>query len=108
MTSTDFDEVVEHRIERIKTILSSKAEEYAKGGDRLHNFNLAAQITGKTREEVLWGMAMKHLVSIIDIVEGTQYGIYPTKEIAEEKIGDMVSYLILLEASLNNKRNNKT
>lgn len=99
MNSNEFDVIVENRIESIRKILTKKAEEYASEEDRLHNFTMAALIENTTKEKALWGMAMKHLISVIDLIDnsGNEEKL-PTKEIVEEKAGDLINYLILLEA----------
>ena len=92
-----FDDLVDARIWKIKAVLGAKGAEYSAGDDRFHNFNLAAQIWGISPEEALWGMALKHLVSVIDLVEAPELA---TEERVDEKIGDMINYLILLEGLL--------
>ena len=54
---------------------------------------------GQSPEKALVGMLAKHLVSILDIVDAIPKQI-PTPALVEEKIGDAVNYLILLEALL--------
>jgi hypothetical protein len=101
MNTKKFDEILKSRIYKIEQILGVKAKEYSRNGDRLHNFNTASNITGKPREEVLWnGFALKHLVSVNDIVSDLNESKLPTKELVDEKIGDLINYLILLEACL--------
>lgn len=95
MTPTDFEEILQDRLDSIREILGNKAKEYATDGDRLHNFKVAAGIDGETQAEALWGMSKKHLVCIIDMVQGR---LEPTPAMVDEKIGDMINYLILLEA----------
>lgn len=107
MKTVAFDTVVEHRLSECKRILIEKAKEYAKGDDdRMHNFNRAAQITGECREKALFGFFLKHLVSVMDIVDdmnkNSQY--VPSRALTEEKIGDAINYLLLLEASIEDKR----
>lgn len=94
MNSEQFDKILDWRIEAIRKTLSGKAKEYAIG-DRLYNFKRAAKITSTTPQQALLGMFMKHLVSVLDLVEG---GIEPTEYMVNEKIGDAINYLILLEA----------
>ena len=96
MKTEDFEELLEYRLEEIRTVLGKKAKEYSTE-DRLHNFKVAANISNCSQAKALWGMAMKHLVSVIDIVEAVRP--YDTDTI-DEKIGDMINYLILLEAVL--------
>jgi len=89
--------------------LIHKAEEYATDGDRYHNFNVAGKILGATPERALIGMWMKHLVSVLDLVEWIDFR--PEKlneEIINEKIGDAINYLILLEGMLNRRVKKET
>ena len=100
MNSKQFDEVMERRIELIRKVLITKRAEYApEGGDRLHNFNRAAAMLGCTRERALIGMWTKHIISILDIVDNIE-SKKPSMALIEEKIGDAVNYLLLLEAML--------
>jgi len=97
MTPEKFEIILQNRLKSIQEVLGSKSKEYAQEGDRLFNFKLAAQINGVTPAGALWGMATKHLVSVMDLVEDR---LEATPYMINEKIGDMVSYLILLEAIL--------
>jgi hypothetical protein len=108
MNTAQFDKVVEHRLSESKRVLIEKAKEYAKDeDDKLHNFNRAAQITGECREKALFGFFLKHLVSVMDIVDemNAKSTYIPNKALVEEKIGDSINYLLLLEASIEDKRN---
>lgn len=110
MKTKDFDIVINHRLEECKRILIEKAKEYAKGDDdRMHNFNRASQIIGECREKALFGFFLKHLVSVMDIIDNINKdpNYIPNKPLVEEKIGDSINYLLLLEASIEDKRNIK-
>lgn len=89
-----FDNILEARIIKMQGTLAAKAAEYSTE-DRLHNFKVAARILDISPEEALMGMAAKHLVSIIDMVNGTTV---PTMTLIDEKIGDFINYMVLLEA----------
>lgn len=99
MTHETFEKLLAQRLEKIKATLASKATEYATL-DRLHNFSRAADITGETAAQVCIGFFVKHLVSLLDIVDETAEGNFAklTRPILDEKIGDAINYLILLEA----------
>lgn len=100
MNNTQFDLIVENRLLLIKEILLKKRAEYApEGGDRLHNFKRAAAMLNKSPEQCLIGMWTKHVVSMLDICDRIDKET-PSKEMIEEKIGDLINYLILLEAML--------
>lgn len=97
MDTATFYTILENRLLKISDVLGRKAKEYALGGDRLHNFKTAARMKGESPALALWGMAAKHLVSVEDLVYGR---LAATPEMVNEKIGDMINYLILLEAVL--------
>jgi hypothetical protein len=96
-----FADCIENRIHNIREVLLAKAEEYATEDNRFHNFDVAARILNITPEHALQGMMLKHIVSVFDLVEwaGTDTNML-TEQIIDEKIGDTINYLILLEGLL--------
>jgi len=103
MQIEEFNRLLERRLHLTKSVLELKGGEYATE-DVLHNFKLAASVNQTSTAEALWGMATKHLVSIIDLYKATKS---PNRHLIDEKIGDMVIDLILLEAVLNEEIINK-
>lgn len=85
--------------------LVEKHREYAYDDD-YRNFNAAAGITGQTPEQVLWGYALKHIVSINDMID--RQANHPcSKEDSSglidldkwrEKCGDLMCYMAILYA----------
>ena len=102
MSPEDFTEVVRRRLIRCEFVLVPKGHEYSRGGDRLHNFKKAAEIEKTTPEKALLGMAMKHIVSIMDMVEDLP--TLPAEETQAEKFTDAINYLLLLEALIEERR----
>lgn len=107
MNNKEFDKVVAVRIERIKKSLQSKGKEYALTSDRLKNFKSASLLLSQSPEKALLGYLTKHIVSIYDMVEydtdiNSLDGLLSLSSLAQfnEKIGDAINYLILLEALL--------
>ena len=100
MTREDFSRRVEKRVDLIRQTLLTKHKEYAKDDNVFRNFDEAAgglSLHGSSAE-VLWSYMTKHLVSIKDIVADNK----PVDSaVVSEKIGDVINYLILLEAMLN-------
>ena len=92
--TSQFDRVLENRIEKIRQVLSRKAGEYAKDTNRYHNFDVAAEYDRETAERALWGMLKKHIVSVQDMINNPEN---ITDALIDEKIGDVVNYFILLE-----------
>ena len=101
MNEKDFDVVVDQTCSSISAVLGSKAQEYAHQGDRLHNFNMAARANDTTVSQAIWGMATKHLVSVMDLVNNR---LPNTEENVNEKIGDLINYLVILKAHFYNER----
>lgn len=98
MTAEQFNHLLDERIEAIRRVLQYKAEEYASSKDRLHNFKAAALLQHCTPAQALLGMLSKHLVSVVDMVLTDSLGDKPHPDKLNEKIGDAINYLILLEA----------
>ena len=100
MNTTTFERLFEEQVNRSRSVLVSKAKEYATE-DRLHNFKVAAALEGKTPEQALAGMMAKHTVSVYDMAEsGLAYPI----ELWQEKITDHINYLFLLNAIVREER----
>jgi len=99
---TDFEKIVEERLLKIGVTLGVKEKEYASNNDSFHNFRVAARIAGSTPEKALQGMWMKHIVSVFDLIENPGSA---TAVLIDEKIGDCVNYLILLEGLLRERIN---
>lgn len=103
MNNENFNEAVVRHLSTIEKNLLNKAKEYAVDGDRLHNFNRGAEISGKSREAVLFGFALKHLISILDMIDAVDKGKIPTQDMLNEKVGDMGTYMALLYASFQDR-----
>lgn len=103
MEINHFDEVLENRLRAIRLSLLMKGKEYRRNNDPLHNFNRGAKLSGQSREKVLWGFALKHHVSFLDMLDDMDVGKFPKIETVDEKIGDLINYLILCEASIKDK-----
>lgn len=106
MKENDFFKFVDWRVKQIVSTLTTKGKEYSTEDNKLHNFDKGAQKSGKIREEVLKGFMLKHEISVDDIIEDIKIGKLPTKELVREKVGDIIAYYILLEASIIDRLNN--
>ena len=104
MRTEQFEEVINNRIETCKSVLCSKAEEYATD-DRLHNFKVAGKLQKCTAVKALGGMMAKHTVSVYDLIDDYEQGKAISKEMWTEKIGDSINYLLLLTALLEEDKN---
>ena len=92
-----FEIVLQERIKKIQETLVEKAKQYQRNDDRYHNFRKAAASTGKPPEQCLWGFCLKHIVALDDYINDLPDKRMPQEQ-WDEKIGDIINYLILLEA----------
>ncbi len=103
MKNDEFEKLLLRRLEKIKSVLSKKASEYSHDDDRLYNFHIAAAMDDTDPAKALYGMMLKHLVSMRDLIHGN---LPNTREMVDEKIGDVINYCILLEAVFQEEREN--
>lgn len=105
-----YDKLLKYQIKRMRGSLASKSAEYSTESDKLHNFKRGGEIDRTSPEKALKGMYLKHLISILDIVDdleakcGINKDCFPSfyenryMRILEEKIKDAINYHSLLEA----------
>lgn len=103
VSDEEMDKFINQRIELIKSTLLKKAKEYARNGDRLHNFNKGSKLYEKPREQVIYDFMQKHLISFDDMMRDLNSGDIKSIFMWEEKLGDIINYLVLLEASLKHR-----
>jgi hypothetical protein len=99
MDNKTFNLNLQTRISKIKLVLDKKGEEYSPGQDRLSNFKTTAAMLHCTPERALLGFMAKHLISIMEAIDyiSNVHNAPLSYEFWEEKIGDSINYLILLE-----------
>jgi len=94
MKQKEFDNVVNHRLEKCKEILGVKGGIYADKNDRLKNFYDGASFNECTPEQYAHMLVTKHLVSIKDHIINNR----PMSEaFIDEKITDVINYMLLIE-----------
>lgn len=101
MHTKPFMNLAKNRFETCMSVLERKNVEYSRGEDKLHNFKRAGIILGSggkchTPEDALVDMFVKHLVSVLDMVDDLPD--LPRIKLFYEKITDAINYLVLLEA----------
>jgi hypothetical protein len=100
MTRKQFvEDVVQRRIQLIKAVLETKNSEYADKDDVFKAFTESIPLSfHDTKQAVAWEFMVKHLQSIKMIIEAkASTGHIPDEKLIEEKIGDAINYLILIE-----------
>lgn len=105
MNAERFEKILEAQFDSSRKLLLAKRDEYASDADRLHNFRVAAAMTGTTVADAALGMALKHFVSVVDIIKrSAATGNVPPDSVLEEKFTDSVNYLALMRAALIEQR----
>ena len=100
MKSAVFNELVEAQFEVCRNILFDRGAIYTTGKDRVGNFKDAASLQNILPEEALRGMVTKHIIAIYDFLGNLSIDKETPKEQWEEKITDIINYLMLLKGLL--------
>jgi len=95
MTPERFQEIVKELQIKTTDVLTKKATEYSRGGERFHNFIVAGKRLGCDPIRALVGMKEKHSVSLHDMLADLDAGKLPSRAMLDEKFGDEINYLIL-------------
>lgn len=100
-STEQFSDIINFRLKKIVEVLEKKNAEYGRKENRLYNFSEAARYKRTTVPDIIWNrFALKHLISVNDLVEDVGNGVKLSEDLVDEKIGDLINYLILLEISL--------
>ena len=96
----NFEYIISETLIQIKELLLIKGKEYRRNNNPYHNFEEGAVIEQKTREEVLQGFLLKHLISVKDMRNDLKHGIFPTEEKVNEKYNDILIYFMIEKAMM--------
>jgi len=107
MTLYEFNAHVDKVKERISVTLQKKGDEYAPNSDRLQNFKDGGKLLKETSESYLIGLVTKHYLSVIDCIHQLEIGIDTKPEVWTEKTGDIINYMIILEAIIHERQSDK-
>lgn len=96
MNFGEFKEIYEEQKALCNKKVDLKAEQYARI-DRLSNFKEAALLAKETPQQAAWGMVIKHIIWLRDMI------LYDppasiTKEALDEVITDIMVYMVLIKA----------
>lgn len=103
---TDFENLQKDFNEHENRLLEWKAGEYARGQNRLENFEMIAKFTGLRSEQIALLYLLKHIQSITLAAMSTKYVWEWGTEEGEglkQRIADARNYLLLLAACLDEK-----
>jgi hypothetical protein len=100
MKQKEFEGVVNHRLEKCKETLGLKGAIYADKNDRLKNFYDGAALNECTPEQYAFMLVTKHIVAIKDHIRDSR-GM--SEAFIDEKITDVINYMLLIEALVEDK-----
>lgn len=100
MTPEQFKELHDRRVNLSAKVLNKKNLEYGTNIDMLESFKEQAEFSiHNSPMGIGWELLVKHLYSVRRIVrEYEQHGRIPDQDTIDEKFGDAINYLILIEA----------
>lgn len=96
----NFEAVIDQTLSDIRELLLKKGKEYRRNNNPFHNFERGAQISGNTREEVLQGFLLKHLISVEDMRNDLKSGMSPNIYQVNEKYNDILVYFLIEKAMM--------
>jgi hypothetical protein len=100
MTEEKFNQIITDTLDEIKQTLIVKGKEYRRNSNVFHNFEQGSSRSGLSREKVLDGFLLKHEISIADMTNDLEKGVFPKKETVDEKFGDNIIYLLIKKAMI--------
>jgi hypothetical protein len=102
MNSIEFSQSVETALDIVKSRLVVKNQEYAHNSDVFRNFSTGISLQN-TPEGVAWEYMTKHLQWLKDTIKEQKT---PNAEQVDEKIIDIVNYLLIIRAMYEDKNYN--
>ncbi len=105
ITEREFETLFEERVRKCREVLVKKSKEYSSNNDKMRNFNVTARMMDILPEQAAWMFMMKHFQSVYDII---MHEKPVSKEMWDEKIGDLINYLLLIDAMFTKRLENKS
>lgn len=100
MDANTFETEAQKVIDHCWKLLFSKSKEYANDIDRLANFKQPTNLLHMNQARVCLCYDSKHIASMAKMAEDADNGIYPSKELLLEKVGDYINYGLLFYANM--------
>lgn len=104
MNKENFDIHVDKIKNRISLQLQKKGDEYAPNKDRLENFKRGGVLLKSTPDLYLLNLVSKHFIALTDFIDQLEQNIDVPLECWTEKTGDIINYMILLEAIIKERK----
>ena len=96
----EFESVITKTLQEIQALFLVKGKEYRRNNNPYHNFERGAEMADFTREEILQGFLLKHLISVEDMRNDSCLGIHSTEEKINEKYNDILVYFMIEKAMM--------
>lgn len=106
MTSAELDKMIDQIFLDIRKTLTKKGAEYSPYLDRLKNLKDTGTFLEVPPERALLGFVAKHIIALKDFIIELTLGFFRSEDQWDEKIDDIICYLILLKALLKERREN--
>lgn len=100
MNAEEFEKNVKEVIKHCWDLLFSKSKEYANDEDRLANFKQPTTLFKTNQAKICLMYDSKHIASMVKMAEDVDKGIYPSKELLMEKVGDYINYGLLFYGNM--------
>ena len=107
MDQSDFRKRSEKRLKEIMCVLVAKGDEYSRE-DTFSNFYHSGDMCRCSPEYALFSCASKHIVAVADFIVDLEEGRYQPLKRWLEKTGDIIAYMLLLEAMVEENSNFET
>lgn len=93
--------LLEQSFTELKELILVKGKEYVRNQDPLWNFYVGARKQNKHPAEILQGFALKHDISVDDLIQDLKQGRVVSMLQVKEKIHDRIVYNLLLLSIFN-------
>lgn len=100
MNAEEFEKHSEELINHCWGLLFSKSKEYANDEDRLANFKQPTSLFKTNQAKICLMYDTKHIASMIKMAEDVDKGVYPSKDLLMEKVGDYINYGLLFYGNM--------
>lgn len=104
VSEQEFKQLFEERVQKCRQVLVKKAQEYSSDDDKMRNFNVVARMLNMKPYQVAFLFMMKHFESLYEIIMN---GKEVSPEMWDEKMGDTLNYLFLIDAMWIKERRRK-
>ena len=100
MNAKTFERNSKDLLDHCMKLMFSKSQEYSNDEDRLANFKQPTTLFNTNQAKICLMYDSKHIASMAKIADEVDKGIFPSKAILTEKVGDYINYGLLFYANM--------